>query len=85
MYLALQPFYWCEISHCCGILENFRPKFRDFLKKNWPDSNFQNKKKKKLLKSPDMVQVGSQEYIWMMGFFLLDVVNSQIWLNLDLG
>jgi hypothetical protein len=80
--LALQPFYWCEISHCCGILENFHHKFRDFLKKNWPNSKFQ---KEKQLKSPDMVQVSSQKYIWMMGFFLSDVVNSQIWLNLDLG
>lgn len=82
LYLARQPFYWCEISHCCGILENFRHRFRDFLKKNWPNSNFQ---KGKQLKSPDMVQVSSQKYIWMMGFFLSDVVNSQIWLNLDLG
>jgi hypothetical protein len=82
MYLALQPFYWCEISHCCGILENFPHKFRDFLKNNLAKFKFS---KNKQLKSPDMVQVGSQNYIWMMGFFLLDVVNSQIWLNLDLG
>jgi hypothetical protein len=42
-------------------------------------------KKKKQLKSPDMVQVSSQKYIWMMGIFLSDVVNSQIWLYLDLA
>jgi hypothetical protein len=41
--------------------------------------------KKKKVKIARHGSSNSQKYIWMMGFSLSDVVNSQFWLNLDLG